>query len=155
MEEDHETSELAELRIQLTEAEGRAQTAIAEGARLTAELAAATDAASAYETDLASMRGLLDEAAQRERDAAARYRDLVLRGEPALPPDLISGDTIAAIDASLAAAREIAGRVRSHIEAQTQAARVPAGAPQRGGPDLSALSPDEKIKYGLAQRAQT
>jgi hypothetical protein len=29
---------------------------------------------------------------------------------------------------------------------------VPAGAPQRSGPDLSAMTPDQKIKYGLAQR---
>jgi hypothetical protein len=147
--------EIAELRVQLTEAEGRAQTAVGEAARLTAELAAATDAASAFETDIASLRGLLDDAAQREREAASRYRDLVVRSDPSLPPDLITGDTVDAVEASLAAAREIAGRVRSHIEAQAQAVRVPAGAPQRAGPDLSAMTPDEKIKYGLTQRVQT
>jgi hypothetical protein len=151
--EDEQDAMIAELRAQLAEAEGRAQTAIGEGARLSAELAAATDAASAYETDMASLRALLDDAAQRERAAAARYREIVVRSEPSLPPDLISGDTIDAVDASVTAAREIAGRVRSHIEAQAQAARVPAGAPQRSGPDLSAMTPDQKIKYGLAQRA--
>jgi hypothetical protein len=144
---------ITELRAQLAEAECRAQAAIDEGARLSAELAAATDAASAYETDIASMQALLEDAAQRERDAAARYRELVVRSEPSLPPDLIAGETIDAIDASVVAARDIALRVRSHIEAQSQSGRVPAGAPQRSGPDLSAMTPDQKIKYGLAQRA--
>ncbi len=45
------------------------------------------------------------------------------------------------------------GRVRSHIESQAQAVRVPAGAPPRSAPDLGALSPEQKIRYGLAQRA--
>jgi hypothetical protein len=145
-------AEMAELRAQLAEADGRAQAAIAEGTRLAAELAAATDAASAFESDLVSMRAFLEDAAQRERDAAARYRELVVRSEPSLPPDLIAGETIDAVDASVVAAREVASRVRSHIESQAQSARVPAGAPQRSAPDLSAMSPDEKIKYGLAQR---
>jgi hypothetical protein len=145
-------AEMAELRAQLAEADGMAQAAIAEGTRLAAELAAATDAASAFESDLVSMRAFLEDAAQRERDAAARYRELVVRSEPSLPPDLIAGETIDAVDASVVAAREVASRVRSHIESQAQSARVPAGAPQRSAPDLSAMSPDEKIKYGLAQR---
>jgi hypothetical protein len=152
MDDDNGSPKTTELRARLAEAEGRAEAAIADAARLAAELAAATDAASAFETDLASMRAMLEDAAQREQDAAARYRDLVVRGEPALPPDLIGGNTIDAVDASVVAAREVAARVRSHIEAQTQAGRVPAGAPQRSAPDLSAMTPDQKIKYGLAQR---
>lgn len=155
MDEELHAAEIAELRAQLAEAEGRAETAIAEAARVTAELAAATDAVTAFEADVASIRSLLDDAGQRERDAAARYRELVVRSEPSLPPDLIAGDTVDAIDASLAAAREVAARVRSHIEAQAHASRVPAGAPQRTGPDLAAMTPDEKINYGLAQRSQT
>jgi chromosome segregation ATPase len=148
-------AENGRLQRELGDATAREQAALAEGVRLNTELAAATDAASAFDADLSSMRALLEEAAERERDAAARYRELVLRTEPALPPDLVAGETIDAVDASLAAAREIAGRVRSHIEAQAQTARVPAGAPHRAGPDTSAMTPEQKIRYGLAQRAQT
>ena len=75
-----------------------------------------------------------------------------MRTEPELPADLIAGDDVDAVDAAVAAAREIVGRVRTHIEAQAQALRVPAGAPPRGGPDLSALTPEQKIRIGLERR---
>ena len=54
----------------------------------------------------------------------------------------------------LASARDLASRVRSHIEDQTQAARVPAGAPNRRPPGISAMTPEQKIRYGLAQRQE-
>jgi hypothetical protein len=44
------------------------------------------------------------------------------------------------------------GRVRSHLDAQAHAARVPAGAPPRSSPDLSAMTPEQKIRHGLARR---
>jgi chromosome segregation ATPase len=144
--------EIAALRAQAGDAEARAQAAIAEDARLQAELAAATDAAAAFDADAASLRSMLEDAEQRNREGAARYRDLAVRVETALPADLIAGETIEAIDASIAQAREIAASVRSHIDAQAQAARIPAGAPQRSAPDLSALTPEQKIRHGLAQR---
>ena len=54
---------------------------------------------------------------------------------------------------SLGAAREIIGRVRAQMEEQAQSTRVPAGAPARAAPDLSAMSAEEKIRFGLARRA--
>jgi chromosome segregation ATPase len=145
-------TEIAELKERAAGAEARAEAAIAEGARLQTELAAANDAVAAFEADATTLRSMLEESEQRNRDAAARYRELAARAEPALPSDLIAGDTIEAIDASIAKAREIAASVRSHIEAQAQAARVPAGAPHRSAPDLSAMTPEQKIRHGLAQR---
>jgi hypothetical protein len=149
--------EIARLRAQTTDAAARADAAIAEGARLQAELAAANDAVAAFETDAASLRSMLEDAEARTRDAAAhaaeRYRDLAVRTEADVPADLIAGETIEAIDASIAKARELAASVRSHIEAQAQAARVPAGAPTRSAPDVSAMTPEQKIRHGLAQRA--
>ena len=109
--------EIARLQAQVSEADARAQTALAEGARLQAELAAANDAVAAFEADAASLRTMLEDAEQRTRDAAARYRELAVRAEPSVPADLIAGDTIEAIDASIAKARELATSVRSHIEA--------------------------------------
>jgi hypothetical protein len=104
---------------------------------------------------------MLDEAEQRHREAtvhaATRYRELAMRAETSVPQDLIEGDTIEAIEASIVRARELAASVRSHIEAEAQAAnagaRVPAGAPHRSAPDFSAMTPEQKIRHGLAQRA--
>ncbi len=146
-------AEIDRLRAEASDERNRAEIAIAEAARLGAELAAASDAAAAFEADITSMRSMLDQADKRAIAGAARYRDLAVRSEPALPPDMITGDTIEAVDAALAAARELTGRVRSHIEEQTQAARIPAGAPnRRRAPDVSAMTPEQKIRYGLAQR---
>jgi chromosome segregation ATPase len=149
---DEARDEIARLRTQVSDADARAQTALAEGARLQAEIAAANDAVAAFETDAATLRTMLEDAEQRTQEAASRYRELAVRAEPSVPADLIAGDTIEAIDASIARARELAASVRSHIEAEAQAARVPAGAPQRSAPDLSAMTPEQKIRHGLAQR---
>ena len=43
-------------------------------------------------------------------------------------------------------------RVRSQLEAQASPERVPLGAPARSAPDLSALSPQEKILLGKMRR---
>jgi len=152
---DEARAEIARLTEQLGDADARAQTALAEGARLQAEAAAANDAVAAFEADAASLRSMLEDAEQRTRDAASRYRELAVRVEADVPADLIAGDTIEAIDAAIARARELAASVRSHIEAQAQAARVPAGAPQRSAPDISAMTPEQKIRHGLAQRTGT
>jgi multidrug resistance efflux pump len=101
----------------------------------------------------AAANAVAEAAAQRAQTAAERYRDLVVRTEPSLPADLIAGSDVDAIDGSVTAAREIVGGVRSHIETQAQAGRVPAGAPPRSAPDLSALTPEQKIKHGLAARS--
>ncbi len=142
-------TEATALRDALAQADASAS---AETARLRDELAAANDLAAEHTAQADEMRIQRDAAVEQVRVSAERYRDLVVQQEPLLPPELIAGDSIDAVDASLAAAREIAGRVRSHIDAQTQAARVPAGAPPRGAPDLSALTPEQKISYGLRQR---
>ena len=75
-----------------------------------------------------------------------------MRVEPALPPELIAGETVEAVDASVEHARALAGRVRTHIESRAEAARVPAGAPERRASDVSALTPEQKIRYGLSHR---
>ena len=142
---DDTRDEIARLRAQASDADARAQTALAEGARLQAEIAAANDAVAAFEAEAASLRAMLDDAEQRTREAASRYRELAVRAEPSVPADLIAGDTIEAIDTSIARARELAASVRSHIEAE---ARVPAGAPQRSAPDLSAMTPEQKSGTG-------
>ena len=98
-----------------------------------------------------SLRGALAEADGHAGEAARRFRDLLLASEPDLPADLIGGDTIEAIDESVARARTTVAQVRQHLEQQARDLRVSPGAPARAGPDASGLSPAEKIRLGLQQ----
>ena len=152
--------ELAALREQLADArtdverlQRDAANAVAEAAFLRDDVRISQDAVAAATAEATTLREQIDTASQRAQTAAERYRDLVVRTEPALPADLIAGGDVDAIDASVTAAREIVGRVRSHIESQAQAGRVPAGAPPRSAPDLSALTPEQKIRHGLGVRS--
>jgi len=79
----------------------------------------------------------------------ASYRALVIKSNPGVPEELITGDTVEDIDESLANAQTLIDRVRQRLEAEIAAAKVPAGAPQRVPVDLSALSPREKIRYAI------
>ncbi len=144
--------ELTNARAEVERLQRDAANAVAEAAFLRDDVRASHEAAAVAAAETATLREQLDATARHAQTAAERYRDLVVRTEPALPADLIAGGDVDAIDASVTAAREIVGRVRSHIEAQAQTARVPAGAPPRSSPDLSALTPEQKIRHGLAVR---
>ena len=87
------------------------------------------------------------------QSAADRYRGLALEQAPELPAELVSGATVAEVDEALQRARATVSKVRGHLESQAQAGKVPVGAPPRSEPDLSGLSTEEKISYGLQQRA--
>jgi uncharacterized protein (DUF3084 family) len=77
------------------------------------------------------------------------YKALVISANPEVPAELISGDTIKAIDESLVKAKDLVSKVRQGLEAEAMQARFPSGAPVRTPPDLSALSPKEKIQYAM------
>ena len=81
--------------------------------------------------------------------AVASYRELAAALYPEIPPELITGDSVAAVDESVKCARALVEKVKQGIEAETLKTRVPAGAPQRTPPDLSVLSPREKIEYAI------
>ena len=82
-------------------------------------------------------------------EAVASYKDMVLRSNPEVVEELISGDTVEAINESLDRAKTLVSKVRQGLETEISLARVPAGAPERALPDLSALSPREKIQYAI------
>jgi len=84
--------------------------------------------------------------------AVAKYLDAVRLVNPTIPQDIITGDTIADIDASLAKAQTIAGAVKANLEAQAKEAKVPAGAPTRTEISVEGLSPREKIAAGIQQK---
>ena len=82
-------------------------------------------------------------------EAIVSYKKLVIENSPEVPEELIGGESVPAVNQSLEQARSLVSRVKQGLEAEIQATRVPAGAPQRTSPDLSALSPREKIQYGV------
>jgi SMC interacting uncharacterized protein involved in chromosome segregation len=91
----------------------------------------------------------LDETGKSLTQAVAAYKELVAQANPGLVAEMIKGDTIAEINESVKSARVLVERIKQEVGAENARARVPAGAPQRTLPDLSALSPREKIKYGM------
>ena len=119
-------------------------------------------AAATPEQELEALRGQLAERdaviadhAGEMATAAARYREARIAASPHLPPALITGATIADVDASITAAEAVLTSVREHDAAT---ARRPIGfQPGQGGGergvDTSKLTPQQKIAAGLERRA--
>jgi len=116
------------------------------------ELAALRDGLSAAQAETAAARSEGEELRVSLRSAAQKYRQAVLASRAEVPPDLVSGETVEEVDHQLEAAMRMVAQLKSHLESQAQAQRVPTGAPARRAADLGALSPTEKISYGLGQR---
>jgi hypothetical protein len=149
-------ADIERLQSRLAEAEARAASRDTAATDLRRQLDLATRQATERDTalsaqagELATLRERVEAVATRSLADAQRYRTLVLSHEPDLPADLVKGDSIEALDESVLQARQTVARVRQHLEEQARAQRVPAGAPVRGAPDLSDLSPAEKIRQGL------
>jgi len=97
----------------------------------------------------------LSQVKEAHAQAIAKYLDAVRLANPAIPRDIIAGETIEEIDASVEKAKAIADAVRQNLEAQAKEARVPAGAPARGEISLEGLTPREKIAAGIQQKGGT
>jgi len=110
-----------------------------------AELAEAKKTLDAQAADIAGLQ-------KSGTEAVKAYRKLAASSNPLFSEDVLAGETIADVDASMARVLDLAGKVRSRIEAEIKSVNIPAGAPERSGPDLSALSPREKIKLGLEEK---
>ncbi len=83
--------------------------------------------------------------------AIAAYIALVVRSNPVVFAELISGDSFEAINNSLQSAKALISKVRQSVEAEIAARKVPAGAPARTVPDLENLSSREKIQYAISK----
>ncbi|MEE8442669.1 MAG: hypothetical protein V3S37_02880 [Dehalococcoidia bacterium] len=103
-------------------------------------------------TTLAERETELQEVQRQLTSAIALYREALLAAAPEVPEEMVTGTTPEELGASLARARQVVERIRSHIESQLAEQRVPTGAPIRSGVDLTSLSPQDKIAYGLIQR---
>ncbi len=81
--------------------------------------------------------------------AVNAYREEVVRANPGLTLELVGGETVDEVNASLEKAKGVVELVRKSLESGMAEDRVPAGAPPRTAPDLSSLTPVEKIKYAI------
>jgi len=111
------------------------------------------------EAKTAEMQSLLDDGLRNMaalEDTKSRlmekYLGAIRSANPTIPQDIIAGDTIEDIDASLAKATAIAESVKANLEAQARETRVPAGAPTRTEISVEGLSPREKIAAGIQQK---
>ena len=159
-------AQLEGLQSAAADAEARASTARAELVALreaqsttAQQLADAEAARDSAQAELSQTRAELTEARSQIKEAAARYRDARLAAEPAIPPDLVPAlESVDEIDQRIESARGVVGQVREKIQEESEeanrAARVPIGSPPRRAPDLSGLSPSEKIKLGLQQMSE-
>ena len=78
--------------------------------------------------------------------AVTKYREALLKAYPQLPGELIQGNSIEELDASVRQAEAVVEKVKSKLE---ESSRIPAGAPLRKSPDISTMSSMEKVQYGL------
>lgn len=115
-------------------------------------LAELEQAVASRDNELAALKQSRAELETRLSQAVASYRALVIKSNPALPEELVTGESIEEIDTSLASAQVLIDRVRQELGAEIAAAKIPAGAPLRTPLDFSALSPKEKIQYAIGER---
>jgi chromosome segregation ATPase len=170
--------ELDRLRDQLADAQAESERLQGQAADAEARAQAAEERLTDAQTELEAMRlrlGQLEEESrqrssdlaqrdeqlaqasqetdslrQRLRETAVLYRDARLATHPDVPADLVTADAVEEIDQQFEAALKLVSQVRDRIQSQSQAGRVPIGAPPRRAPDLSSLSPSEKIRLGLS-----
>ncbi|MDD4859837.1 MAG: hypothetical protein PHR56_06505 [Dehalococcoidales bacterium] len=144
-----ETTELDTLKRERGAAHAELESRGSAIARLEKALAEKDGEMAALKQTLADTEGKLAAAGNSLAQAVGEYRSLVAGSQPGIPAELITGNTINEINESLQKARTIIERVKQEIEAEASKTRVPAGAPQRSPPDISALSPREKIQFAI------
>jgi chromosome segregation ATPase len=123
-------------------------------AELQAELSQVLTLSETKGKELESTTAELSQLKEVHAQAVVRYLDAVRLANPTIPQDIIAGQTIEEIEASVEKALSIASAVKASLEAQAKEARVPAGAPARGEISLEGLTPREKIAAGIQQGSQ-
>ncbi|GEM_PF-787879 len=141
--------DLEALIVRVATAEATLRQAMDERDAVTAALDQERAARAEAESALQAAQAAREAVVQQLAAGAGRYRAAVLAAAPEVPPELVVGETVDAIDRSLGVARETVAAVRRQLAERSAVERVPAGAPARGGPDLAALSAREKIALAL------
>ena len=149
----------AAIKLELETERQRAQGLVTEATMPLQERVIALEAEVSVKTqDIEAMKGQLAEASINFEGAKAAYayavedfKKLASASNPLIPPEVIFGTTVEEVKASLARTNKLVANVQESLLKQAAAASVPAGAPARTGPDVSAMSTTEKINFGLDQ----
>jgi len=149
-----EALSLDQLKAQLEE-ERQAKAALEQGAAgkdaHIAELESAlSEAKQEGEAALAETARLKDA----EAATVGKYREALLTAHPDIPQDLIQGDSVSELFASVEKGKATVEAVKATIHAEAAATRVPAGAPTRGAISLEGMSPRDKIAAGILPKGQ-
>ena len=123
------------------------------------------EAMAGKETKLAGLESELSEAKSQSEamitslkeardEAVSKYLVMAKASNPQVPVDMISGETIAEIDASVEKGKGLVSAVKKTLESETAAAKVPAGAPTRGE-TTEGMSSKELIAAGIKQKGGT
>jgi chromosome segregation ATPase len=146
-------AQIEALQSAAADAEARAATLHDRVSQMEAGLAEAESVSASAQAELAGVRAELEDARAELRTAAAKYREARLAAAPEVPGDLVPEATsLDEVDRGFESALRVVSRLRERLQEESRGPRVPAGSPARRAPDLSALSPAEKIRVGL-QRA--
>ena len=144
--------ELEAIKAQLEE-EQKAKSTLEEAmakkdarlAELETALSEAKQGSEASTAELASVK-------EARNQAVTKYLGMAKASNSQVPGDMISGETIEEIDASVEKGKGLVSAVKKTLESETAAAKVPAGAPTRGAISLEGMSPKDKIAAGIQQK---
>jgi hypothetical protein len=100
--------------------------------------------------ELVQLRAALAERDRQHSATLDRLRQALLATDPAIDPEMVTGDTLEAVEASFAAARATIERIREALRQERAATTIPTGAPGRHTP--SPKTALEKIRAGLAAK---
>jgi len=154
--------ELETVKAQLEQAEvardeaNKAKTTLEEAmagkdarlAELETALSEAKQGSEASTAELAAVKEARDQ-------AVSKYLGMAKAANPQVPGDMITGETIEEIDATVEKGKGLVAAVKETLESKTAAAKVPAGAPTRGAISLEGMSPKDKIAAGIQQKGGT
>lgn len=157
---------IIELEAALTERDARIQGLVNSQAQHEQQIVALEESLAQRDTRIGEQEAALNqgESTLKERQerveevesqltqAVALYRTSLLAAEPEILEEMVQGTTVEEIEASLARARQMVEQVRTQLESQASQERIPFGAPVRSAPDVSGLSPQEKILLGLSRK---
>lgn len=143
--------DIAAIKAQLEE-EQKAKSALEEAitekdARLTeleTVLSEAKQESEASTAELAAVKEARDQ-------AVTKYLGMAKAANSQVPEDMISGETIEEIDASVEKGKGLVAAVKKTIESEAAAAKVPAGAPTRGE-TTEGMTNKELIAAGIKQK---
>lgn len=99
------------------------------------------------QVEIQRLRGEVEET--RSQWLGAHRRALLAESAGRVVPELVAGDSIEALEASVEVARRAFEAAKVAALEEVASTRVPAGNPVRQGPDVEGLSPMEKIAHGL------